>query len=310
MQTAVPPRAPHHRLPALRAFEAVSRHLSVTRAAEELFVTPGAVSQQVRQLEASLGTPLLERHHRRVSLTPDGAKLAFCLSSCFERIDRTLLEISGGAAGGVLSLRLMPTFAIRWLVPRLSRFYGAYPGIELEIATQSATDDHSMVNVDIAVRLGTGDWADAASDFLFADDLVPVCAPAVAKTLRRPADLKKATLIHSAARTEGWPVWLEAFGVDARGFTRNLQLANAALACQAALDGLGVAITQREYVAADLASGQLVAPFPSYGRSELGYWLVCPRHKADWPNVRQFRAWARSIAKPRSSGHSLPPSNR
>jgi DNA-binding transcriptional LysR family regulator len=290
MNSISPLRSPRQRLPALRAFEAVSRNMSVTQAAEELFVTPGAVSQQVRQLEEALGAPLLQRHHRRVSLTPEGVKLAHVLTHCFERIDRTLLEISGDGQAQRLSLRLMPTFAIRWLMPRLSDFFVNYPGVELDISTMNVKEEQ-LVTADCSIRLGNGQWDDVESDILFVDDLVPICSPALARQFESPADLAKATLIHSAARTEGWQVWFDGHGIDGSACTRNMQVANAAMACQAAIDGLGVAITQREYVQGDLAVKTLVAPFPSYGRDGIAYYLVSPHHKTHWPTVRLFRQW-------------------
>jgi len=267
-------RSPRQRLPALRMFEAVSRHLSVTRAAEELFVTPGAVSQQVKQLEQSLGVFLLERQHRRVALTPEGARLAFSLTSSFERIDRALMEITSESQAMRLRLCLMPTFAIRWLMPRLSSFYGEHPGIEIEMSTVSTPDDSSLANADFAVRVGSGNWNDAESDHLFDDELLPVCSLGTAAKLNQPDDMSRQHLLHSMVRNEGWQVWIEGHGLDVNAFRKHRQFANAALACQAAIDGLGVAIVQREYVTADLSSGRLVAPFPAFGRPGLAYYLV------------------------------------
>jgi DNA-binding transcriptional LysR family regulator len=299
-----PPRPTRQRLPALQVFETVARHLSVTHAAAELFVTPGAVSRQVRQLEESLGFDLFIRLHRSIRLTDQGGRLAECLTSSFDRVDRTLRELMGERETNCLRLRVMPAFAIRWLVPRLATFHGAYPEIELEISTVSVATDSPLENNDFGIRLGNGTWDDVECLRLFDDALIPVCSPAIAKTLSEPADLARQTLLHSMVRPEGWDVWINGQGLQNLSFPNNMRFANAALLCQAAMDSLGVAIVQREYVELDLEAGRLVAPFLAVGRSNVAYYLVWSSQKSNVLNLMHFREWIGNLC------HSRAPSPR
>lgn len=295
-----PPRPTRSRLPALQTFETVARHLSITRAADELFVTPGAVSRQVRQLEESLGVDLLVRQHRRIALTQQGERLAACVASAFNQIDQLLLDILGESRAKRLRLRLMPGLALRWLVPRLPSFYALHPDIAIDLSTE-ASEVLSLDNVDFAIRLGDGKWEDAESDHLFDDALLPVCSPKVGRALKTPQDLEKQVWLHSMIRPDAWGAWLAGRGLQDIRARSDMHFANAAILCQAAAEGLGVAIVQRSYVENDLAEGRLVAPFPAYGRPNVAYWLVCPRRKAGWPTIQLFRAWIRETLKPRTT---------
>jgi DNA-binding transcriptional LysR family regulator len=243
---------------------------------------------------------LLVRQHRRIALTLQGERLAACVAAAFNQIDQLLLDILGESKAKRLRLRLLPSLALRWLVPRLSSFYALHPDIAIDMATESE-EPESLENVDFAIRLGNGHWEDAEADHLFDDALVPVCAPKLGKNLKNPQDLTRQVWLHSMIRPDAWSAWLDGRGLrDLRGLS-DMHFANAAILCQAAAEGLGVAIVQRSYVETDLAEGKLVAPYPVYGRPHLAYWLVCPKRKADWPTIKLFRAWIRETLKPRTT---------
>ena len=283
------------RLAALRTFESVARHASVTRAAEELNVTPGAVSQQIRQLERSLQAELFIRGHRRITLTDSGRMLATRLSESFTAIERAVNEVTGDPGSKRLRLRVTPTFAIRWLVPRLTGFYEQYPEFEIEVGTYPRQADVAIEDADLIVRHGRGNWEDAVSDPIFDDALVPVCSPAIARTLRAPKDLAAQNLLHSMMRSEGWTLWLREQGLANLRPRRSIKLANAAVTYQAAIDGQGVALGQLGYLNDDLATGKLVRPFNFVLRTGSGYWLSFAPHRANHPNIRLFRDWIRTL---------------
>jgi DNA-binding transcriptional LysR family regulator len=285
------------RLGALRMFEAAARHGSITRAAAELSVTPGAVSQQVRELEKSLGVELFVRRSGKLALTEGGRHLAARLSAAFDQIERAVVDVAGDPGSRRLRLKVTPTFAIRWLVPRLARFYEQHPEFEIEVGTYPRQEEADVEDVDFVVRHGRGGWEDAESEPIFGDALAPVCTPALAKKLREPADLAGHNLLHSMMRADGWELWLASQGLAGLRPKKSTKLANAAVTYQAAIDGLGVALAQLAYVAGELADGKLVMPFRHVLRTGSGYHLAYARHKANRPNIRLFRQWIHAIPK-------------
>jgi LysR family glycine cleavage system transcriptional activator len=288
---------PKSRLGALRTFEAAARHASITKAAKELSVTPGAVSQQVRELEKALGVELFVRRSGKLALTEGGRHLAARLGAAFDQIERAVIDVAGDPGSRRLRLKVTPTFAIRWLVPRLTQFYEQHPEFEIEVGTYPRQEEADVEDVDFVVRHGRGGWEDAESEAIFPDALAPVCSPALAKKLREPADLAAHNLLHSMMRADGWELWLSAQGVAGLRPRKVTKLANAAVTYQAALDGMGIALAQLAYVAGDLADGKLVMPFRRVLRTGSGYHLVYARHKANRPNIRLFRQWIQSVPK-------------
>lgn len=288
---------PKSLLGALRMFEAVARHASVTRAAAELSVTPGAVSQQVRSLEKSLQVELFLRRNGKLALTDGGRHLADRLSASFEQIDRAVAEVAGDPGSRKLRLRVTPTFAIRWLVPRLTLFYEQHPEFEIEVGTYPRQEDVSVEEIDFVVRHGRGDWNDAELELIWSDALTPVCSPAMARKLAAPRDLASQNLLHSMMRSDAWELWFADQGLGSPRPKRSTKLANAAVTYQAAINGLGVALAQIPYVREDLASGKLVAPFDRVLRTGSGYWLACAKRKANQSNLRLFRNWIRAVPK-------------
>lgn len=283
---------PRSQLGALRTFESVARHASVTRAAGELNVTPGAVSQQVRQLEKQLQVELFVRQHRKLALTDGGRMLAERLTSCFEQIERAVVEVAGDPGSRKVRLKVTPSFAIRWLVPRLTSFYEQHPDFEIEVGTYQRQEDAFVEEVDFVVRHGRGNWDDAESDPIFEDSLAPVCSPALARQLKSPRDLESQNLLHSMMRNDAWEQWFAAHGLNPPRPRRSTKLANAAVTYQAAVDGLGVALGQVNYVIDELDAGRLVMPFKDLLLAPgSGYHLAYAKRKRHQANIRHFRAW-------------------
>jgi LysR family glycine cleavage system transcriptional activator/LysR family transcriptional regulator of beta-lactamase len=280
----------------LRVFDAVHRAGGISRAAQLLHITPGAVSQQIKHLEALMNVTLVRKSGREIELTDAGSMLAMRLADLFDRIEAVIDDVIDVGNPRRLRLKVLPTFAIKWLVPRLASFYAAHSDIDIEIATVSRPEDLHLDNADFIVRHGVGQWEDVHFDHLFDDAFVPVCLPALAATIREPEDLLHATLLHSMMRPDGWPTWLQSAGLGAARPARNVTLANAALCLQAAADGLGVAITQLAYARDELASGRLVRPVDHVAITESGYYLVCDPVKADKQPLKSFREWMRTVA--------------
>lgn len=279
----------------LRVFHAVCRAKGVSRAAEALNVTPGAVSQQIKQLENGLGVQLFRKSGREIELTPVGERLAHRVSQAFDQLEDALEDAANARFGNSLRLKVTPSLAIKWLVPRLGGFYAQHPEIDLEIAATTRADDIRLEGADCVIRHGIGEWTDVELDHLFDDEFVPVCAPRLLDQVRSPEDLLRCNLLHSMLRPEAWELWFASLALRQRPRSKGITLANAALCYQAAADGLGVAIAQRAYVEDDLRSGKLAVPVDRVARTESGYYLVCDPAKADAPAVRMFRQWIRSV---------------
>lgn len=280
----------------LRAFEATARHQSVSNAAAELFVTPGAVSQQVKLLEELVGVPLLRRKGRSVELTDAGQVLRPALTQAFQTIELTLNAIARGPRHDTLKLCLLPTLAEKWLVPRLSRFHAAHSALDIQLMTSFRDIRFEAEDVDMASFMGKEVPPGLDGLRLFDDAFQPVCSPAFLRDtcrLATPADLSKATLLYSVRRMDDWPRWLELAGRARLKPKRSLSFENSSLAIQGAVDGLGVAIVQCAYVRELLKVGALVNPFELVGRSDNGYYLVWSPTRAATPAFRSFLQWLR-----------------
>lgn len=284
----------------LRAFEATARHLSVSKAALELCVTAGAVSQQVKLLENSVGVPLLRRKGRSVELTDAGQVLRPALTQAFQTIELTLNAIARGPRHDTLKLCLLPTLAERWLMPRLSRFHGLHPQLDIQILTSFREIKFDAEDVDMASFIGRDLPSGLEGIRLFDDAFQPVCSPAFLKEtcrLATPADLEQATLLHSVRRMDDWQRWLTLGGMAELRPRRSLSFENSSLAIQAAVDGLGVAMVQCEYVKDHIRVGTLVAPFEQIARSDVGYYLVWSGGGDTRPPFQSFLKWVRKEAE-------------
>jgi LysR family glycine cleavage system transcriptional activator len=279
-------------LSALRPFEAAARLESFSRAAEELSLTHGAVSHQVRALEEHVGAPLFARHGKRVALTPAGRAFA-------ERVRAALDEIAAAAEqlrarrDDRLTVSVLPSFASRWLMPRLIRFMDAHPRVEVNVIASTMLANFRDDEVDVAIRFGVGPYPPHVCEMFQEDEYFVVASPALAKAakLKAPRDLLKARIIREDR--DYWRQWFEAAGVPieeakaARGPLFN----DSTYALQAAARGEGIALARRSIVAEDLERGALKRLFSLAVPSKERYWFVCPKETADTAKVKAFKAW-------------------
>jgi LysR family glycine cleavage system transcriptional activator len=287
------------RLPSLnglRAFEAAARHLSFTQAASELNVTQTAISHQIRRLEEELGIRLFVRQNRSLALTPEARAYLPGIRAAFNDLRLATELVLRKDNANVLTISALASMAAKWLLPRLSRFQEAHPGIDVRITTSTALVDFKAGDVDAAIRYGRGQWPGLRADWLTADELFPVCSPALLtgdKPLRCPQDLANQTLLHSSGGyDDDWRLWLTAAGLPPNiskqpGLTFDMIF----MTLQAAIDGIGVAMARTTYVEGDLAKGRLVVPFKIALPADAGFYLVSPEAKAESPKLRAFRQW-------------------
>jgi DNA-binding transcriptional LysR family regulator len=274
----------------LRAFEAAARTGSFVGAAQELHVSPSAISRLVKLLEQRLGTQLFERLANGLVLTERGIAYIGEVSGAFQRIAQATERLKA-ASGAVLVIGAGPTLAMRWLIPRLATFQTENPDIDVRLSTAVADADPLRPDWTAAIRIGDGVWPGLTSRFVFTGDLFPVCAPAVAKRLGVPGDLEKATILRVTNAAEDWPLWLEAVGVSDAKLKHARYFDYAAFALQAAVDGLGVAMARAPFVADDLAAGRLVRPFKKAVPKGKGWYLVYRPAQENNPALRVFRDW-------------------
>ncbi len=279
----------------LRAFEAAARHLSFTRAAEELNVTQAAVSHQIKGLEERLGIALFRRLNRALVLTEAGQRLYPATRDAFDRLAEAVEGLRARTTTGPLTVSVLPSFAAKWLVPRLSRFQERYPDIDLRIAALERLVDLARDDVDVAIRFGAGNWPGVRADLLLKNYLTPVCSPSMLDRLREPADLAHVTLLHESmepmAQFPDWAAWLRAAGVSGVDVTRGLRFSHTHILLQAAIDGRGVALGQLALAADDLAAGRLAAPFDLKLPAGYAYYLVCLPGAVERPKIKAFREW-------------------
>ncbi|MGQ0589773.1 MAG: LysR family transcriptional regulator [Sphingosinicella sp.] len=284
---------PYLPLNSLRAFEAAARHLSFTKAAIELCVTPAALSHQVKALEERLGAPLFRRLPRGLALTDEWQALLPVLTESFDRMAAALDAFDGGKGREVLSVGAVGTFALGWLLPRLARFKAAHPFVDLRLSTNNNRVDIAEEGLDFAIRYGDGAWHGTEAVRLFDAPLSPLCAPEIAARLREPADLTGETLLRSY-RIGEWTAWFEAAGVSAPPLTGPV-FDSAALAAEAAIAGHGVALVPVRLFEHELAEGKLVRPF----RQEVslgGYWLTRLKSRKPTPAMAAFETWILAAA--------------
>ena len=279
----------------LRAFEAAARHLSFTRAAAELNVTQTAISHQIRRLEDQLGLRLFERRNRALALTREAQGYLPPVRAAFEDLRQATARLQRPEREDVLTVSTTASLAAKWLVSRVAAFQDAHPGIEVRITTSAHLVDFRREQIDMAVRYGRGNWPGLRAQWLMAEDIFPVCSPALLqaeKPLRRPEDLAHHTLLHATVSREDWQLWLTAAGLPTSLATRRgLSFDQSFMAIQAAMDGLGVALGRTPYVEADIAAGRLVVPFDVVLPADAGFYIVVPEETADTPKIALFRDW-------------------
>ena len=280
-------------LNALRAFEAGARHLSLTRAAQELHVTQTAISHQVRQLEEELGFQLFLRSTRRLELTPEGQRLAPVLTLALDRIGEAVAALRARKRDNHLRVSMAPAFGAKWLVGRLSRFWLAHPEVELELHHSPVLADFATDDVDLAVRYGRGPWTGLTSELLFRLEKVPVCSPRLLEgdhPLHRPEDLAHHVLLHESDHGF-WLQWAASVGLEEVDVRRGPLIDDVSVLTQLAINGEGVALGSPWLLAEDLEAGRLVMPFAQQLEHPEGYHLVYPPGALEQPAARLFRDW-------------------
>jgi LysR family glycine cleavage system transcriptional activator len=270
--------------------------LSFTNAASELNVTQTAISHQIRRLEQELGIRLFVRQNRALALTPEAMDYLPGVRAAFNDLRLATDRLLRRDDDHVLTVSMLASLAAKWLLPRLSAFQEAHPGIDVRITTSTNLVDFKSGDVDAAIRYGRGQWPGLRADWLMADQVFPVCSPALLtgnRPLRCPEDLRDHVLLHTSnANSDDWRLWLTAAGLPTDlstqpGITFDLIF----MTVQAAIDGIGVAMGRTSYVEADIAKSRLVVPFKITLPSDAGFYLVSPEARADTPKLAAFRQW-------------------
>ena len=279
-------------LNALKAFEAAARSESITRAAEELSVTQGAVSQQVKALEATLGVKLFSRERQRLVITEAGREYLAVVRDALDRIAVGTERLAQRQSSGTLTVSTSPDFAAKWLVYRLGRFAESHPDIDLRVSATADRIDFAREDVDLAVRHGDGNWVGLHVVRLCPEQLFPVCSPKLVsgrKRITKASDLLKFPLL----RLDDWKTWMRWF--EAAGVTDAVAhgpiLNRASLLIDAAVDGQGVALARTVLAAWDIINGRLVRPIDVSLKMSNTYWIVCPKVTSSVPKIATFRNW-------------------
>ena len=294
---------------ALIAFESAARHQSFTRSADELALTQSAVSRQVACLEDYLGIALFNRIRKRLSLTDAGREYAAQVREHLERLEHdSLAAMAQRNAGGILELAVIPTFATRWLIPRLGSFYAHHPHITLNLTTRAEPFLFTGTRFDAAVHFGRPIWPGALADHLFGEEVTPVCSPRLLGEVRelRAAELAGMALLHQSARPDAWRHWFIRAGLHDASCMQGQRYELFSMLVEAARAGLGVALVPRFFVQQELASGELVMPNRLSLSDDRGYWLVYPERKQGAPLLQAFREWLLAAARQYRAADSMP----
>src|SRR5258706_2669517 len=293
-------------LETFRFFDAAARHLNFTRAAEEMHVTHGAVSQRIKRLEQHLGTPLFRRSAGRMLLTDEGSRLLERVRAAFSALAEGVDAIRPGNAEQTLTITTPPCFAAYWLLPRLADFNEQHPDIQVNLRASRALADFTRDGVDMAVRFGLGTWAGLKSIKLYDDELVPVCSPAFrgGRLPRDPGDLLKVPLLHDDRQP--WSLWFEAVGLSYRDAGKGPSYSGDNLLLPAAIAGLGVALARASLVEADLESGRLIRLFSRSVPTRYSYYIVYPPGSETLGKIQVFQCWLLAQVEPERNQASRP----
>lgn len=281
-------------LNALRSFDAAARRLSFAGAAGELGVTPAAVSVQVRRLEEWVGAPLFLRGHRSIALSATGEKLAPRLTALFGEMERLISDVADLDAQ-TLQVSAMPSFASKWVAPRIGRFLGRHPGMQVRMTGGDGRSDFDRDGVDVGLRYGDGDYPDLHRDLIARATAFPVCSPALAAAWPDPAAIPAALLLQDesslvAPGLPTWSIWFAAAGID-RDVEGGARFGNSHMALSAAVAGQGFALGITPLVDDDIAAGRLVRPFDTAVDSSFGFWFVCRGDRVGEAKIAAFRDW-------------------
>jgi len=286
-------------LNSLRAFEAVGRYLSFSKAADELNVTPGAISQQVRGLEDFLEIKLFKRRNRSIVLTDSGQVFLPLLSDGFAGISAAVDSVRRSQGDDPLTISAAPSFTAKWLIPRLCKFQALHPEIDVRIDASSRLVDFAREDIDVGIRFGTGEIEGLDSNYLFSFDLIPVCSPDLmheGKAVHDLSDIRHHTLLHSQDTDfdpsfPDWAMWLATAGVDDVDASRGMFFSQGEMVIEAAIEGQGIALCASVMVAGAIESGRLVQPFETRLPVRLSFHLITTRQKWSNPKISAFRQW-------------------
>ncbi|WP_323036991.1 transcriptional regulator GcvA [Pararhodobacter sp.] len=286
-------------LKSLQAFEAAARWLSFSKAADELFVTPAAISQQIKQLEVFLGTPLFRRMTRAVQLTDEAKTVLPLVTDGFDKLAEAVERLAREEETGLLTVSSAPTFAIKWLVQHLTDFSSRYPDIDVRLDASLEMRDFDRDGIDVSIRLGLGDYPGLHVARIFGEEVSPVCSPMLLegdRPLNTLDNLKDHRLLHVdwgklTAYSPTWEIWAKAAGLEDLDVARGPQFSVETMAIEAAINGKGVALVSHSAVASDLRTGRLIKPFDLAVKTDMAYWLVCPHTHLRRAKVRAFCEW-------------------
>jgi LysR family glycine cleavage system transcriptional activator len=276
---------------ALRAFEAAARAQSLTKAAQALNLTHGAISHQIKALERDLGVRLMERAGRGIRLTDAGELFASRVRTAIAELSAAVTELVARANPRQLRVSVMPSFAARWLLPRIGRFLATHPDIDLDVRASATYIDFRRDDSDLAIRYGFGEWPELDVEHLMDDRFFPVCSPRLAAghLPQRPADLSRYTLLRSEG--EFWKPWFDAAGVELPEPARGPMFNDSSHVMQAAVEGQGIALARSSLIGSDVRNGLLGRLFDIEVPATRKYYLVYPGRSANLPNLKLFRAW-------------------
>jgi LysR family glycine cleavage system transcriptional activator len=280
-------------LAALRAFEAAARHDSFSRAAEEIHVTPGAISHQIRALEEELGLPLFTRNGKRIAITDAGQRFAAAIRNALTEIAAAAEALQQRGRQQRLVVSSPPSFASRWLAPRLWKFIDRYPDIEVILQSSSHLNDLARDGIDVGLRFGLGNYPGLKAELIMEDFYYPVASPNYrqGRLPSSPQQLRDCVLLRMDGLQESWLPWFKLAGLDLPDPAGGLVTQDSSLTLRAAADGAGVALTRHAIASQEIAAGELVRLFDIAWKSERAYYFVCPAETLSKPQVGHFRSW-------------------
>ncbi|MEC5409632.1 LysR substrate-binding domain-containing protein [Paraburkholderia sp. MPAMCS5] len=278
---------------ALLAFEAAARHESFTHAAKELFLTESAVSRQIATLESNLGVRLFVRSKQRVMLTRAGRLYGTQVRRALENLDRdTLSIVAHGSGGGYLELAVLPTFASQWLIPRMKDFNARNPDVRINMGVRTDLFSFEESHFEAAIHYGKPTWPGTSSDYLFGEEVVPVCSPTLLKKpIKKPHELLGYPLLHSTTRPDAWSRWFANLGVEDNATMQGVRYELHTMLISAAATGLGVALVPKFFVDKRLTQLGLVIPYAATTVEDSAYYLVYPTELSHGKPLECFRTW-------------------
>ena len=281
-------------LRALKAFESSARHLSFTKAAEELFVTQAAISHQIKSLEEMTGVRLFQRYNRSLKLTTDGQVYLLSIMEPLEQLEKASRQLSNRNSKGMLKISLLPSFATKWMAKRIWKFQDKFPEIEVSISAFEWLADFKKEDIDIAIRYGKGNWSDVYCELLFEERVFPICSKTVYKSLDKnpsPSILFEHSLMHDDFSTEDWDMWFNETGIKIKNPIKGTRFSHTVTMLESIENGKGFALGRTPLVIDDLQRKLLYAPFDISIPSEFAYYFVCPKGTENSPKVFEFKKW-------------------